>query len=219
MITILNLKKDFQTNEGPLTVLDIPELKLAPGLTYALIGPSGSGKSTLLSLLAGLVKPTTGEILVFEQAVSNLSENESAQFRLSNIGFVFQNFQLIDHLTALENICLSADLLGTKNAVSKGIELLNEVGLSSKAGNLPAQLSGGEQQRVAIARAFITTPRLILADEPTGNLDYANSEKIQNYLIELSKAHKTTVVVATHDLDFANRLDRKIELKAGKIVS
>lgn len=214
-IELSNLKKEFETNDGLITVLDIPELRLAAGKIYGLVGPSGSGKSTLFSLLAGILKPTTGKIDVFGNIVSDFSQRQSSEFRLRNIGFIFQNFQLIDHLTAIENITLTAELL--ELATIDGEALLSQVGLSGKGKNFPHQLSGGEQQRVAVARAFITNPKLILADEPTGNLDSANAIKIQGHLIKLSREYGVTVIVATHDLDFAGKLDQVIELRAGQI--
>ena len=214
-IELSTLKKEFETNDGLITVLDIPELCLTAGRIYGLVGPSGSGKSTLFSLLSGILKPTQGKIDVFGNIVSDFSQRESSDFRLRNIGFIFQNFQLVDHLTAIENVTLTAELLGLANI--EGEALLAQVGLASKAKSFPHQLSGGEQQRVAVARAFITNPKLILADEPTGNLDSVNAIKIQEHLIKLSREYGVTVLVATHDLDFAGKLDQVIELRAGKI--
>ena len=198
-------------------MLDIPSLSLKKGLIYALVGPSGSGKSTLLSLLAGLETASEGSISLFGKKLEGLTKNDRAEFRLNSIGFIFQNFQLIDHLTAFENVTLPAELLKIKDFKNRGKALLDKVGLTSRITHFPSQLSGGEQQRVALARAFISTPEIILADEPTGNLDYENSKKIHLLLTQLCRESGTTVIVATHNLEFAATLDRKVELKAGML--
>jgi len=200
-------------------VLDIPQLTLGKGRVCGLIGPSGSGKSTLLSLLSGIDLPTEGSVSLFGTELKSLSEDERSAFRLRNIGFIFQNFQLIEHLSAFENVTLPAELLGQKNFRERAEVLLAQVGMSARRDHLPSQLSGGEQQRVALARAFISEPQLILADEPTGNLDLSNARVIYDILLRLSEEKGVTVIVATHDLSFASALEVRIELRGGRLVN
>jgi putative ABC transport system ATP-binding protein len=218
MIHLKQVIKQYENGEETLTVLDLDELAVDAGESVSLVGPSGSGKSTLLALIAGLDRPTSGAVRVDGRELSELDEDELARFRLQHIGFIFQAFQLLDNLTALENVALPAELCGERAALKRAKELLAEVGLSGRLNHFPSQLSGGEQQRVAIARAFINSPGIILADEPTGDLDGANGEKIQRLLVELNREHHTTLVVATHDLQFAELLSRRVYLKNGKIV-
>lgn len=219
MIHLENVSKQYGVGEETLTVLEIDELTVLAGEALALVGPSGSGKSTLLALMAGLDRPTKGKVIVDGQRLNELTEDGLAKFRLERIGFIFQAFQLLDNLTALENVALPAELSAKSDALPLARKLLAEVGLSARLDHFPSELSGGEQQRVAIARAFINSPKIILADEPTGNLDGANGEKIQQLLIQLNQNHQTTLVVATHDLSFASLLSRKVMLRNGKIVN
>ena len=218
MIHLENIKKKYLTADGEITVLNIRELVIEAGSSAALVGPSGSGKSTLLNLLAGLDTPTSGSINIGHQRIDSLTENERTKFRLQNIGFIFQSFRLLDNLTALENVSVPGELLGNKAISQRANRLLNDVGLSHRASHFPAQLSGGEQQRVAIARAFMSEPKIILADEPTGNLDGGNGERIQELLLNLNTTTGTTLLVATHDLNFASKLLTQHHLKNGELV-
>lgn len=201
---------------GDLTVLSGVSFALAAGETCAILGPSGSGKSTLLALCAGLDAASEGDILLEGQNLAELSEDERAALRVDRVGFVFQNFQLLPTLTALENVMVPAELLGTKDARSRAAELLGRVGLGGRLGHYPNQLSGGEQQRVAIARAFINEPALLFADEPTGNLDFETGHRIVEMLFELNREQGTALLLVTHDLELAGRASRVIRLRGGK---
>ena len=190
--------------------------------TFAVIqGPSGSGKSTLLGLLAGLDKPTSGEVLLDGQSLSGLAEDDMALLRGRKIGFVFQSYQLVPTLTAMENVMLPLDLAGCGDAESRrrAADLLDQVGLATRTGHYPVQLSGGEQQRVALARAFVTKPPIVLADEPTGNLDSRNGAMVLGMLLTLNREAGTTLVMVTHDDQVASKADRLISLVDGRIVS
>lgn len=202
---------------GDLTVLSGVSFALAAGETCAILGPSGSGKSTLLALCAGLDAASEGDILLEGQNLAELSEDERAALRVDRVGFVFQNFQLLPTLTALENVMVPAELLGTKDARSRAAELLGRVGLGGRLGHYPNQLSGGEQQRVAIARAFINEPALLFADEPTGNLDFETGHRIVEMLFELNREQGTALLLVTHDLELAGRASRVIRLRGGTI--
>ncbi|HEY5752118.1 MAG TPA: ABC transporter ATP-binding protein [Chthoniobacterales bacterium] len=202
---------------GDLTVLSGVSFALAAGETCAILGPSGSGKSTLLALCAGLDAASEGDILLEGQNLAELSEDERAALRVDRVGFVFQNFQLLPTLTALENVMVPAELLGTKDARSRAAELLGRVGLGGRLGHYPNQLSGGEQQRVAIARAFINEPALLFADEPTGNLDFETGHRIVEMLFELNREQGTALLLVTHDLELAGRASRVIRLRGGKV--
>jgi putative ABC transport system ATP-binding protein len=200
-----------------LTILDSVDLTIAPGESVAILGPSGSGKSTLLALMAGLDRPTEGEILLDGAPIHRLSEDELALLRRGKIGFVFQSFQLLGNLTARENILLPLELLGRRDAALRADRLLQLVGLSDRGHHYPSQLSGGEQQRVALARAFAPEPSLLLADEPTGNLDTATGERVLEILTKLQREHGTTLVLVTHDPAVAGMADRLVHLRDGRI--
>ncbi len=218
IITVENLYKTVNSIEGSLTILSGVGFTIKPAESVAIIGASGSGKSTLLSLLAGLDSSTSGNIEIFGQSLSKLNEDQRAALRNKVIGFVFQSFQLLPNLNALENVMLPLELIGDKQAKSLATKLLDRVGLSHRLKHIPNQLSGGEQQRVALARAFVTHPKILFADEPTGNLDSSTGEHIIDLLFELNKENQTTLVLVTHDQRLANRCARTIELSAGRIV-
>ena len=214
-----NLTKKYRSGERELTVLVDVSFSIEEGTTCAIVGPSGSGKTTLLGLCAGLDRSTSGSVTLNGIDLNNLSEDERALVRNQYVGFVFQNFQLIPTLTALENVMVPIELRGDKNVRKEAIELLENVGLGDRLEHYPVQLSGGEQQRVALARAFINHPKILFADEPTGNLDTETSEKIDHLLFDLNKAAGTTLILVTHNLELAGMTQRIIRLKGGKIVS
>jgi putative ABC transport system ATP-binding protein len=213
------LSKTYYSNQKALTVLHEISFGIAPGDTFAIVGPSGSGKTTLLGLCAGLDSPTTGSVILNGQPLEAMSEDARARLRNRDVGFVFQNFQLLPTLTALENVMVPMELKGMKHIRQRAMELLGKVGLADRYDHYPAQLSGGEQQRVSIARAFANEPKILFADEPTGNLDEATSGKIQQLLFDLNRETGTTLVVVTHDLELAQRTQRIIRLKGGMVVS
>ncbi len=227
MIEVSRLTKTFPLPSDPsadpkgssrlLSVLTDLNFVIAEGSWTSLTGSSGSGKSTLLTLLAGLDLPTQGEIKINGISYSSLSEDERANFRARNLGFIFQNFRLIPHLNALENVSVPLEILGDSEAKSKALNMLERVGLADRSHNLPGQLSGGEQQRVAVARAFVTRPKILFADEPTGNLDSKNGEMVLKLLKELHEEHRSTLVVVTHDSYVASFGANQIRLKDGKI--
>lgn len=204
---------------GTLTILDDITLTIHSGETVAIVGASGSGKSTLLGLLAGLDLATSGSVHLCGQELSALDEDGRARLRAERLGFVFQSFQLLPHLNALENAMLPLELRGQSDAFSKASEMLRKVGLSQRLRHYPKTLSGGEQQRVALARAFVTAPELLLADEPTGSLDAATGEGVMDLMFELNREHGSTLVLVTHDNEIAARCARRITLHAGKIVT
>lgn len=220
---ILEAKEIFKIYKGvnkDLTVLDNINFQVAKGETLSIVGPSGSGKTTLLGLCAGLDNPTSGLLTLAGAPISEMTENEKAEIRNLKVGFIFQNFQLLPTLTALENVMIPLELQGrAKGARAKAIELLERVGLSGRHDHYPSQLSGGEQQRVSLARAFSNDPEILFADEPTGNLDEETGLIVENLLFDLNKEKQTTLVIVTHDLELANKTDRIIKLKGGKIVS
>jgi putative ABC transport system ATP-binding protein len=218
IITVENLYKTVNSIEGSLTILADVGFKVKPAESIAIIGASGSGKSTLLSLLAGLDRSTSGTIEIFGQSLNKLNEDQRAALRNEMIGFVFQSFQLLPNLNALENVMLPLELIGDKQAKLLATQLLARVGLSHRLKHIPNQLSGGEQQRVALARAFVTHPKILFADEPTGNLDSSTGEYIIDLLFELNKENQTTLVLVTHDQRLAHRCARTIELSGGRIV-
>ena len=206
------VEKSYITDDVTVPVLTDFNLQVSVHESVALVGPSGSGKSTILALSAGLEEFTAGEILLLGTALGTVSEERRTAIRRKSIGFIFQTFELIPSLNALENVMVPAELLGNKNARKDAEALLVEMGLAHRHDHLPSQLSGGERQRIAIARAFINAPQLLLADEPTGNLDKRNSEQIANLLFRLNQHHGTTLIVATHDLSLAARCARQIAL-------
>ena len=219
MIETRDLVKSVATSEGVLTILKGISLKFEAGEAVAIVGASGSGKSTLLGLMAGLDISSSGEIILDGHELSSLDEEERAILRGQLVGFVFQSFQLLPSLTALENVMLPIELKGDAAAKEKAVDLLDRVGLSERWHHYPNQLSGGEQQRIAIARAFATEARILFADEPTGNLDTATGAKIVDLLFDLNKAFSTTLVLVTHDERLAARCDRQVRLVAGEVVS
>ena len=219
MIETRNLVKAVDTSEGVLTILKDISLRIDGGEAVAIVGASGSGKSTLLGLMAGLDGASSGEIILNDHILSELDEEQRAILRGQLVGFVFQSFQLLPSLTALENVMLPIELKGDAEARDKAVNLLDRVGLAERWHHYPNQLSGGEQQRVAIARAFATEARILFADEPTGNLDTATGAKVVDLLFDLNKEYLTTLVLVTHDERLASRCDRKIRLVAGEIAS
>jgi putative ABC transport system ATP-binding protein len=217
MITAKKLGKRVPMASGELEILKGINLEIKSGETAAIIGASGSGKSTLLGLLAGLDAPTDGDVWIDGTSLAGLDEDGRAALRGRDVGFVFQSFQLLPALTALENVMLPLELQGDGDAASRAAEFLDRVGLADRAGHYPRQLSGGEQQRVAIARAFAGAPRLLFADEPTGNLDRATGERVADLLFDLNREEGTTLVLVTHDLRLAERCARRFEMEAGEL--
>jgi putative ABC transport system ATP-binding protein len=222
MESILNLQqvsKTFKSGNRDLTVLDNVSFSVDKGATLSIVGPSGSGKTTLLGLCAGLDRSSSGNVILQNNNLENMNEDQLAAIRNKYIGFIFQNFQLMPTLTAIENVMVPLELRGEKKVRPRAMELLEKVGIADRSHHYPAQLSGGEQQRVSIARAFSNKPSILFADEPTGNLDAETSEKIVNLIFDLNKEAGTTLVLVTHDADLAARTQRIIHLKGGKIVS
>ncbi len=219
ILEVENLTKSYQTEGGLLKVLDTVNFSLKAGDICAIVGPSGSGKTTLLGLCAGLDRASTGTVKLSGIALENLNEDARAKVRNENIGFIFQNFQLLPTLTAIENVMVPMELRGEKNVRKRAAELLERVGLGKRLDHYPTQLSGGEQQRVSIARAFINQPKILFADEPTGNLDKETGEKVEKLLFDLNHEAQTTLVVVTHDLELAQKTQRIIKLKGGAVIS
>ncbi|MGR6757090.1 ABC transporter ATP-binding protein [Aeromonas veronii] len=217
IIVVKGLGKSVRLGQESLTILEGIDLQVNSGETVALVGASGSGKSTLLGLLAGLDLPSQGEIEILGKSLGELDEEGRARLRAEQIGFVFQSFLLLPTMTALENVMLPAELRGERDCEPRARELLAAVGLGERLHHLPPRLSGGEQQRVAIARAFMTRPSLLLADEPTGNLDSKTGEKVIELLFELNRKHGTTLVVVTHDHQLAERCQRQLVMTAGRL--
>jgi putative ABC transport system ATP-binding protein len=213
------LRKEVASPEGSLTILDDVSLAVNAGESVAVVGASGAGKSTLLALLAGLDTPSSGQVWLAGTELSALDEDGRAEMRAKHVGFVFQSFHLVPSLTALENVMLPLELAGRTDARQAARQVLDQVGLAGRLGHYPRQLSGGEQQRVAIARAFVTSPSVLFADEPTGNLDTNTGARVVNLLFELNRATGTTLVLVTHDRDLAARCDRMVELDAGRLVN
>lgn len=214
-----NITKQVRTTDHDLTILNDISLHVEVGQSVAIIGPSGAGKSTLLGLLAGLDTPTTGEIWLGEHNITATNEEGRATIRAQMVGFVFQTFQLLGSLTALENVALPMELSGQADARTKAIEFLDKVGLANRTTHYPKQLSGGEQQRVALARAFACSPKILFADEPTGNLDQTTGKKISDLLFELNQQSDTTLVLVTHEQRLAERCRSIITIDDGKLVS
>ena len=218
MIKANAVTKVVDTSEGSLQILRPISFEVKSGESVAIIGASGSGKSTLLGLLAGLDQVTEGEIFLDGEALHSMNEEERAILRGNKVGFIFQSFMLVQSLTALENVMLPAEIAGLDNPKALALDILEQVGLKHRAHHFPNQLSGGEQQRVAIARAFITSPKILFADEPTGNLDAKNSEKIDALLFEMNREKGTTLVLVTHDNELAEHCDRQLTMNAGELV-
>ncbi len=216
-IELRRLTKRLPSGDRILTILDAVDLTIATGEFVAVLGPSGSGKSTLLGLAAGLDRPTSGEVRIDGEVIQNLSEDALARLRRRKIGFVFQSFQLLGNMTALENVLLPLELGGHERPLERARQLLDRVGLGERGHHYPAQLSGGEQQRVALARAFAPRPAILFADEPTGNLDGATGARILDVLDELRAGVAATLVLVTHDPSIAERADRRIFLRDGRV--
>src|SRR5260221_2903079 len=212
------LTKTYSSADKKLTVLDQVSFQAEKGTSLSIIGPSGSGKTTLLGLCAGLDVPTSGTISLMGFKLNAMSEDDRAYIRNQFVGFVFQNFQLLSTLTALENVMVPLELRGEKNILPKAKELLARVGLADRTHHYPSQLSGGEQQRVAIARAFIASPKILFADEPTGNLDEENAKQITDLIFEMNRQEKTTLVLVTHNLELAQKTQRILQMKGGHLI-
>lgn len=219
ILNIQNVSKTYQSAGRTLTVLEHINFSVEAGSTISIVGPSGSGKTTLLGLAAGLDRSSSGTVELNGIKLDNLNEDQRAMVRNKHVGFIFQNFQLLPTLTALENVMVPLELRGEKNVKPRALDLLQKVGLADRGHHYPAQLSGGEQQRVSLARAFSNQPQILFADEPTGNLDAETSEKIIELIFNLNKEAGTTLILVTHDFDLANKTGRIIKLKGGRVVS
>jgi putative ABC transport system ATP-binding protein len=219
ILNITSLGKTYNSAGKTLMVLDDINFSVNAGSTNAIVGPSGSGKTTLLGLCAGLDRSSTGIVELNGINLGGLSEDQRAQVRNQYVGFIFQNFQLLPTLTALENVMVPLELRGEKNIKARSMDLLDKVGLTDRGHHYPAQLSGGEQQRVSLARAFSNQPKILFADEPTGNLDAETSEKVVKLLFELNRQAGTTLVLVTHDLELAAKTQRIIRIKGGKLAA
>lgn len=218
ILNVHNLEKTYSSGSKKITVLHDINFDIEERETFSIVGPSGSGKTTLLGLCAGLDRPDAGTIELCGTKLSSLTEDKRAILRNRNVGFVFQDFQLLPTLTALENVAVPLELQGAKNAAEVGKELLEKVGLGNRIHHYPSQLSGGEQQRVAVARAFSNNPSILFADEPTGNLDAETGENVIELLFNLNKELGTTLVIVTHDLELAQKTQRILRLKGGRII-
>ena len=216
IISVQRLSKSVTDATGTLHILHEVDFSVAAGQTLAIVGASGSGKSTLLSLIAGLDTPTTGTVHLGGVDIFALDEDARAALRARQVGFVFQNFQLLGNLTALENVMLPLELAGRRDARAAARRMLERVGLGERLGHYPRVLSGGEQQRVALARAFVVEPAVLLADEPTGSLDHATGERVMQLMFDLNREHGTTLVLVTHDPAIAARCERRITIEAGR---
>ncbi|MCH7414723.1 ABC transporter ATP-binding protein [Belliella sp. R4-6] len=217
ILSVKDVSKTYQSGNRRLTVLDQVNFDIQAGESIAIVGPSGSGKTTLLGLCAGLDSSSTGSVILNGNAFEKLSEDQRAAARSRDVGFIFQNFQLLPTLTALENVMVPLELKKRKDAKERALELLEKVGLKDRVTHYPTQLSGGEQQRVSIARAFANEPKILFADEPTGNLDTETGEMIEDLIFDLNKEKGTTLILVTHDPELAKRTDRIINIKGGKI--
>lgn len=214
-----HLTKTYESAGRKLTVLDDVNMAVEEGSTVAIVGPSGSGKTTLLGLCAGLDSASSGSVILNGIRLETLSEDKRAEVRNQYVGFIFQNFQLLPTLTALENVMVPMELRKQSNVRARAVELLDKVGLRDRAHHYPVQLSGGEQQRVSLARAFANTPRVLFADEPTGNLDAETSERIENLIFSLNREAGTTLILVTHNHELAARTNRIIRIRGGKLVN
>ena len=218
MIIASNLSKSVQSPEGTLNILSDINLSIMESESLAIVGPSGSGKSTLLGILAGLDTPTSGDVVINNKNIVSMSEEERAKYRSKYVGFVFQSFHLLPGLTAIENVSLPLEIKDVPNTASLASDYLEMVGLKNRARHYPQQLSGGEQQRVAVARAFACQPKILFADEPTGNLDQKTGAKLSNLLFELNKSQNTTLILVTHDMRLVSSCDKTLNLSDGKAV-
>ena len=217
IISVERVTKQVHDSTGTLTILDDIDFTLQPRQSAAIVGASGSGKSTLLSIMAGLDRPTRGTVRLAGAGLFALDEDARAAVRAAKVGFVFQNFQLLGNLTALENVMLPLELQGRSDARGLATEMLRRVGLGERLRHYPKVLSGGEQQRVALARAFVVRPAVLLADEPTGSLDFATGEKVMELMFDLNREAGTTLVLVTHDAAIARRCDRRLHIEAGRV--
>lgn len=218
MLEVSDLTKTYKSGTKELTVLSNISFQIQPGDTFSIVGPSGSGKTTLLGLCAGLDRASSGSVILNGHRFDNMNEDERAAVRSQYVGFVFQNFQLLPTLTALENVMVPMELRGEKHIRKKALDLLDRVGLADRHDHYPTQLSGGEQQRISIARAFSNQPKILFADEPTGNLDEETSAKVEQLLFDLNREAGTTLVLVTHDLELAGKTERIIRIKGGQII-
>jgi putative ABC transport system ATP-binding protein len=219
ILELVEIGKSFKSGDSVIHAVRDVSLSVAQGESVAIFGPSGSGKTTLLGLCAGLDRPTTGEIRFGTQSLGEMTEVQLSRLRNESIGFIFQSFRLIGSLTALENVMVPAEIRGDRGVADRARQLLTRVGLADRLENYPGQLSGGEQQRVAIARAFMNEPRVLFADEPTGNLDEVNAESVRALLFEMNRDRGTTLIIVTHDPAFTGLVDRVIALKGGRVDS
>jgi len=219
ILEVTNLSKSYRSGSRQLTVLDQINFAVAERESFPMVGPSGSGKTTLLGLCAGLDSAENGTVELCGQELNSLGEDERATLRNEKVGFIFQSFQLLPTLTALENVMVPVELQGMKGAQKLAVELLEKVGLADRIHHYPSQLSGGEQQRVSLARAFANRPSILFADEPTGNLDQETGERVIDLLFNLNKEAGTTLVIVTHDLELARKTERILSLKGGQVVS
>lgn len=219
ILSLQNVSKNYKSGGNLLTVLDNISFSVETGASMAIVGPSGSGKTTLLGLCAGLDQPTSGSVELQQNHLESLNEDQLAAVRNRHVGFIFQNFQLMPTLTAIENVMVPLELRGEKKVRPRAMEFLDKVGLAQRSHHYPAQLSGGEQQRVSIARAFSTRPDILFADEPTGNLDAETSDKIVDLIFGLNREAGTTLILVTHDDELAARTQRIIHVKGGRIIS
>ncbi|GGZ34878.1 ABC transporter ATP-binding protein [Echinicola pacifica] len=219
VLKVDKVSKTYQSGSRQLTVLDDINFSVAAGQSLAIVGPSGSGKTTLLGLCAGLDHVSAGSVQLAGHKLESLNEDQRAEVRSQEIGFIFQNFQLLPTLTALENVMVPMELKGQKDAMKVARELLAKVGLEDRLTHYPSQLSGGEQQRVSIARAFANKPKILFADEPTGNLDTDTGEMIERLIFDLNRQENTTLIMVTHDLELAAKTDRIVHMRGGKLVS
>ena len=217
IISLQNVSLTLKGNAGNVNIIKNISLDINKGESIGLIGPSGSGKSSLLMLAGGLEKPSSGEIKILDQLITGLSEDRLSKLRQNNIGVVFQSFHLLPRLSALDNVMMPLEILGSKDAKERALKSLDEVGLSKRTGHVPHQLSGGEKQRVAIARAMVKNPSILFADEPTGNLDQSSTDNILELLLRINQQTKTTLVVVTHDQQLAAQSDMVFELQEGKL--
>ena len=219
ILSVRNLSKTYPAQGKTLSVLNDINFEIHQGSTVSIVGPSGSGKTTLLGLCAGLDRASSGSVVLNGIKLDELSEDERARVRNQHVGFIFQNFQLLPTLTALENVMVPLELRGERNVKASALTLLEKVGLAARGHHYPSQLSGGEQQRVSLARAFSNSPKILFADEPTGNLDTETGQKVEKLLFELNRDAGTTLILVTHDLELASKTNRIIRLKGGAILN